>query len=170
RGHGDDLSRWRHPDLSALHSTGPVAADLDVGGKTDTEIPILFARGGLPFAELLIIDVFERPVQRFFVLARIVERTERRLVGEIVGCDEVLPPKLDWVFAEFARTRGRQPFDDVGRLGPAGTPIGRKRRRVREHTSYFDVGGGDVVLAEQSRAEGGARDAGPALGEIRPHA
>src|SRR5262249_47192327 len=75
------------PDRRAL--PGAEAADLDVGGETDTEVAALFTQLRLLLAELLVIDQLKRLVERFLVLAGVVVLTGERGVRELVRLDEV---------------------------------------------------------------------------------
>ena len=81
-------------------------------------------------------------------LAAVIERPNRALVRQCGFREHVLAPQLDTIDAQLARRLVDQPLDQVDRLGPAGTSIGRRRVGVGEHAHHVDVGLGDQVDAK----------------------
>ena len=152
------------------------AADLDVGGQAHAEELAAGLRLGLLRVEGGIAGRRERLVHRRLVvpgvdvdLGAAAGRPEpgRVLVRELVGLDEVPAPDLGAVHPDLGREQVHRPFDDVGRLGPAGAAIRVDERGVRVHAGHFRVDVGDLVAAAQDPGIERRRDAGPMV-ERRP--
>ena len=86
--------------------------------------------------------------------------------------DQVLRAQLDPVDAQFAGRIVDQPLDDVSRLGPSGAAVGCGAVGVGHHRQHRDMGGGDVVDADEGPdiAEGReqvalGRDVGADIGQ-----
>jgi hypothetical protein len=95
------------------------ADDLGEAGEADPDQPALLERLGLLLAELVVAELAQRELERLGVVARVVDETRRRLVGELLRLDEVLPPQLGRVDAELVRRVLDEALDQVRRLGDA---------------------------------------------------
>ena len=106
-------------------------------------------------------------------VAAVVGEGERRLVGEGVGRDQVLPPERKGVEAEraaqFPRRLGLHPLDDVVGFGPAGAAVGRRRLGVGLNRPDMHMGRRDVV--DPGEQAGGAehRKEVPDRRHVGPH-
>ena len=100
---------------------------LDVGTDADPAVDAVSAIGWLPVAKALVVGHLEGPVERRRVIAAVVDGADGRLEGEGPRVDEVAPAERDRVEVELGRRPFDEAFDDVGRLGPAGSSIGVHR-------------------------------------------
>ena len=142
----------------ARHRGGRRPAGLDVGGEPDPEVPALLPRGLLVGPELPVVDHLERPVERRLVVPAVVQERDRRLVRELRGRHEVLPPELRDVHADGLRRQVAHPLEEVRRLGSARAPVRVDRRRVGEGADHLAVDLGDLVRAREERPVEEGRD------------
>ncbi len=136
------------------------AASLDVAAHADApELALRLCRR-LARREARVIGELQRFVQRGFVVARVVDHRNRRLIGELARLDHVLPAEFRLIHAQLLRGLAHEAFHDEGRFRPAGTPIGIDGHGVREHGLHIDVDRGRRVLPREQRAMQPGRNAG----------
>src|SRR5206468_7008770 len=95
-----------HPqpgDVVVLAGAG--ADHLGKAGDADPHQLTLLAFLRLLLAEVLVADLLERQPQRLLVLAAVILEPGRRLVGELVGLDEVLDSKVRGILTQLDRRR-----------------------------------------------------------------
>jgi hypothetical protein len=134
---------------------GSCAHNLGERRDADPHDPALFPCPFLLLQELLVAGDPERLVEGGVVVAAVVGPAHHRLVGLLLGGDEVLSPQLDGVHAELVGQHVHGALHEVDGLGnperaavgdPAGRLVGVDARRL-------GVGGGDVVAAGEDGEE-----------------
>jgi hypothetical protein len=101
-------------------------------------------------------------------VAAIVVEAEGGLDRQPLGWDQVPGAQHGAVKAKFARRVVDQSLDDVGRLGAPGAAIRRGAVCVRHHRIDSDVGGRDVVGADQGADIAKRREQVALRGDIGP--
>lgn len=129
----------------------PAARRLDVAGDADAAVAPV---GGLAVrcVESRVPDGFERRVERGLVVAAVVRRARRRLVGERVRGEEVPAAEFDRVDPELPRREIDEPLGDVDRLRATRAAVRVDRRRGGEDARRLAVDGRDPVLAREQAA------------------
>ena len=145
------------------------AARLDVGGDPEAAQLAARLRRRLALVEPRIVDRLEREVERGGVVADVVLEGHRRLVGELVRLDQVLPPDLHAVDPQLARGLVHQALEQVRGLGPPGAADRVHRHGVGEDRLHLGVDRGDDVRPGEERAVEIGRDGRGERREIRPH-
>ena len=102
---------------------------------------------GLLLAQRVVAGGLEHEVQGARVLARVVGGAGDRLVGEVVGRDEVAPSQLGRVHVELLRQVVHGALDERGRLRAPRSAVGADRRRVGDHAAKAEVHARDHVDA-----------------------
>ena len=119
-----------HPEAEDVHLAARPGADrLGEEGEPDPHQLAPLALGRLLAAQLLVAGDLQRAPQRRLVVARVVDPAGLRLVGELVGRDQVVGAQLGGVGAELLGEAVDEPLDQVDGLGDRGTS--RRRRRPR---------------------------------------
>ena len=95
----------------------------------------------------VVAGLHERVIEGARVLAAVVGVPERRVVGELVGRDEVAPPDLRRVDADLRGEQIHAALDEVGRLGPSRAAIRHGAHRVGEGAADLGPRRLDVVAA-----------------------
>ena len=105
--------------------------------------------GRLLSAQAFVVDRVEHLVQRGLVVARIVVKAQRGVVGKLFALDEVFGADFGLVHAEFLRQHVDHALDQVHRLGdPEGAAVGHATGRfVGVDAVDLAIGVGDVVAA-----------------------
>ena len=154
----------------AQHLRRRPAADLHVAGDPDAEQLAVAAAvvGLLLLAQLVVADQLLGLVHGGRVVARVVLQRAGRHPGLVEGRDEVHRPDLGRVLADPAGERVHDPLGRIGRLGPAGAPVGVGRGLVGEHRGAGEAVG--VAVVDAVVVEGAQdRDARPDQGRVGAH-
>ena len=120
------------------------AAALDIVGEADTAQLAGRRRIRPPGLEAGPLGSRQTGVHRLFEAAAVVDVAERGRIGDLVGRDHVPPPHFVRRQAESAADHVDDPLHRIGRLRPAGAPVGADRHRV----------GRDALDAHVSRRNG----------------
>ena len=136
------------PHLCALVRTE--AADLHVGGEANPHQAVALpgAAARLLGAQRGIIGDVERFRQRLGVLAAVVGQGGRRLIGELIGRDEIYAAHFGWVEVQLSGDEIDHALHVVGGLGPSCAAIGCNGGGIGKDTVDLDIDCGDVVNAD----------------------
>ena len=131
------------------HPGRGVPAHLDVGGHADAQVLGAPGRALLRLldAEVLVVDQFQRPVQRRLVVARVEGHLTHRRVDVLERRDEVDAPDVGRVLAHLEGEFVDGPLDGVGRLGAAGAAVGVRGWKVGVDADDLAGVGRHVVAA-----------------------
>src|SRR5690554_3198517 len=164
-----DLRRLPQADAgpqSAYNGRGRNAAGFDVGGEADPPQLAAALGFGAPRGKPLIVDHLQCQIERRLVVARVVGKGDRGLVGELVRLDEILSPKFRRIHAELACRYLHDPLDQVGCLRAASSPVGIDRGGSGEDSLDVRVYRRRCILpSKQRRVEVGGHAGGEA-GEV----
>ena len=128
----------------------PARADpLDVERDADPGEPALGARPVAPRVEAGPVGELERRVEGALVVAGVVREAERRPVREAVGRDHVAPAQLDRVDPELGSGEVDEPLDHERGFRAPGAAIRPRRHLRRADADHLDVGGRDLVAADE---------------------
>ena len=120
------LSRRSHANRAQL--PGAEAADLDVTGDADAEEPFFrvlrFDPATLIPPQARVVDTFEGVFERAQVFAAVVGDSGGRLVGKLIGSNEIPAPYFGRIEPELARENIHCPLDEIGGLRPARAAVG----------------------------------------------
>ena len=103
-------------------------------------------------AQLLVIGDLQRHIQRFLVIAAVVDQPRRSGIGEIVGLREIFPAHLHRIFLQLRRHQIHHPFDQVSGFRPARAPIGVGGHFVGEDAGDLHARGGNFVTTGHHQA------------------
>ena len=142
-------------------------ARLEEGRDPESPEPAARPRLGPALPEGIRSGHVERQVQRGLVVTHIVLERDRRLVGELVGTDEVPAPQLDRIDSGLPGSLVDKPLEEEGRLRSACAPERVHRHRVREHPLHLDVDRRRRVRPGKEDPVEVRRHAGGECGEIR---
>ncbi len=138
---------------------GAGADDLGEEGNADAHdlAGLAALEGGALFRLLLaqsgVVDRLHRLLHGGVIVAGIIFPAERRVIGELLGPDEVLQPQFGRIHAELLRQDIHAALDAIGRLGdPERAAIGDAARRLvgvdavdRQMGDREVIGAGDDV-------------------------
>ena len=159
-----NLGAVEHLDAEDVEGVGGAGADdLGEGGDADAHQLAALALLLLLAQQILVADLVERLLQGGGVVAAVVLPAGRRLVGELLGLDEVLEAQLGGVDADLVGEDVDHALDHVHRFGDAeGAAVGDAARRlVGVDAVDLDVGRLQVV-----GAGGDAEEAGRELARV----
>ena len=125
----------------------PETADLDIHRQPEADQPPVLPRGVALGDQTLPVGFLQREVERFLIVAGIVDGSHLRLVRELVRTDEVAPPELGGIHLQFVRQHVHGALDEVGRLGAAGAAVGVGGCLVGEDLRQRRANGRNVVGA-----------------------
>src|SRR5262249_44138927 len=113
------------PDLRKLRrGPGRTLDRIDNGEAAQYTPP---ARRIAPRRKARDVSQVQRARHTLWKIAAVIGYAERRLVRHRGGGNEILAPELQPVHSELARRIVDQALDDVGRLGPPGSAVRRRR-------------------------------------------
>ncbi len=128
----------------------------------------LARRARLLLAQARVTDLLQGFVERRRVVAAVVrQHAEPRVVGEILGLDEVAPSHLGRIDPGGVRNQIAGALDDKRRLRPARAPVGVDHGRVGVDPFHIDVDVRDLVAAGHHPPVERGRDARRDRREVR---
>ena len=97
-------------------------------------------------------------VQRWLVVAGIVDSASRRLIRELIGLDKVQLAYVGRVFAHFARYQVDHALDEIGCLWTTGSAIRVGRHFIGKDQVEAEVHIGDIVRTTRDGETEGNHD------------
>ena len=112
---------------------GSEPAHLEVGREADPELLRIASISAVALfrAKLVVLDHGERLVQQRLVVPGVDAQAHDRCAGLVVGRLQVHAPDVGGILPDPPGEGIDDPLDHVRRLGPPGSPVGIRRRRVR---------------------------------------
>ena len=149
--------RWRDP------------ASLDPGRKPKAAQLARLGRCGTPRLKPRHIRHLDHPVEGGLIIAGVIHQPGRRLIGELVGGQEVLPAHLERVKPQLAAHLVDHTLQRIGRLGAARAAIGVNRGGVGEDRFHVHIDVRHLIRARHQRAVQKRRRHGREVRQIRAH-
>ena len=166
---GANLIKPRAGAKAADNGGGRDAAGFQIGGTANTAQ--LAALGGFRTTrrEAGPIRRSQSLFQGRVVIAAVILQRDRRLIGELIGLDEVPPTEFHPVNPGLLRRHIHQAFQQEGRFRPASAAIGIHRHGIGENGLHFAIDHRRGVHAGQQRGVKIGRYTGREGGKIGAH-
>ena len=119
--------------------------------------------------QLLVIGNFDRLVKELVIVAAIVEQSNRRLIGELFGLNEVLAPQFNRIHLQIAGSNIDQPFHDVARFWATGPAVGIDRHGIGHRAIGFAKDDRNFIEAREEGDVNGGGNQRRKGGEVGPH-
>src|SRR5690349_24791342 len=115
-----NLGRIEHLEAEDVERVRWSGAD-DLGEARDADSHELTARSLLELlaAQLRVVDLLHRELERRLVIPAVVRPARRRLVGKLLGLDEVLQAELGRIHLQLVSRNVGEPLYRVYRFGDA---------------------------------------------------
>ena len=155
RGSGVEANppRWRDIDSRTLE--WPKAGHLEIHRKADADQATVDARQRLLLANRWQVDHGNRSLQHLGIITRVVLLRQAAsiehasAVRHLLGADQVATSDLGRLHTKCGGHRVYGPLHSKGRLGPAGTTVGRCERGVGQDPCCLDIDIVDVIRPKQ---------------------